>query len=151
MEKLEIYNEIVIQASAKYVWDVLTKSEYTKMYMFGCEAVSDWQEGSPLLWKGSWEGKEMVFVKGAIVKIVPNKLVVYTVFDPNSKSLKDIPENYLSVSYELSVLNSQTKLVVTQGDYNRVGDGEKRYQESYNGGEGWNPLLVQIKRIAEGL
>jgi uncharacterized protein YndB with AHSA1/START domain len=151
MEKLEIYNEIVIQASVKYVWDVLTKSEYTKMYMFGCEAVSNWQEGSPLLWKGSWEGKEMVFLKGAIVKIVPYKLVLYTVFDPNSKSLKDVPENYLSVSYELSVENSQTKLVVTQGDYNRVGDGEKRYQESYNGGEGWNLLLIQIKQIAEGL
>jgi uncharacterized protein YndB with AHSA1/START domain len=107
MEKLEIYNEIVIQASVKYVWDVLTKSEYTKMYMFGCEAVSNWQEGSPLLWKVSWEGKEMVFLKGAIVKIVPYKLVIYTVFDPNSKSLKDVPENYLSVSYELSVENSQ--------------------------------------------
>lgn len=151
MEQKYIINEISISAKAENVWKVLTKSEFTKIYMYGCEAVSEWKEGSSLLWKGTWEGKEMVFVKGYIVKIIPNKTLVYTVFDPNNTTLNDVPENYLTVSYELSLENSQTKLVVTQGDYNKVGDGEKRYQESYNGGEGWNPLLIQIKKIAEGL
>ena len=28
-------------------------------------------------------------------------------------------------------------------------DGEKRYKETYNDGEGWNPILIQIKKIAE--
>jgi hypothetical protein len=31
-----------------------------------------------------------------------------------------------------------------------VADGQKRYEDSYNGGEGWNPILVQIKALAEG-
>ncbi len=37
--------------------------------MFGCETVSDWKTGSPLLWKGTYEGNEMVFVKGTVLDI----------------------------------------------------------------------------------
>jgi hypothetical protein len=49
----------------------------------------------------------------------------------------------------LSEENSQTALTVTQGDYAGVADGERRYQEAYNGGEGWNPILIEIKKLAE--
>ena len=74
--------------------------------------------------------------------------MVYTTIDPNS-TLPDIPENYLTVTYDLAVENGQTLLTVTQGDYSKVADGERRYKESYNGGEGWNPILVQIKKLVE--
>jgi len=65
--------------------------------------------------------------------------------------MEDKPENYLTVTYKLSVENGQTVLTVTQGDYSKVADGEKRYKESYNNGEGWNPILVEIKKLAETL
>ena len=118
--------------------------------MFGCETVSDWKEGSSLLWRGSYEGKEMIFVKGAIVRIEKDKFLAYTVFDPNSK-MEDIPSNYLTVTYELSSTNGHTVLSVTQGDYNTVAEGEKRYKEASNNGEGWNPILVKIKELVEGV
>lgn len=36
------------------------------------------------------------------------------------------------------------------GSYATVADGEKRYQDSYNSGEGWrNPILVEIKKVFE--
>ena len=145
---LLIQNNITIKAPARQVWNALTNPEETKKYMFGCETVSDWQPGSPLLWKGSYEGKEMIFVKGNIVSIQPGKSLVYTVFDPNS-TMEDIPENYLTVTYEISEENGQTLLVVTQVDYSIVADGERRYAESYNGGQGWNPILLEIKKILE--
>jgi len=151
MQPLFIKNEILINASTSIVWDVLTKPEYTQKYMFGCETVSDWKVGSSLLWKGSYEGKEMIFVKGNIVEIKPNELLIYTVIDPNNPAMIDVPENYLTVTYSLSETNNQTKLIVTQGDYNKVLDGEKRYNESYNNGKGWNPILVEIKKVAESL
>ena len=147
---LIIENNIEIAAPASKVWDVLTNPEQTKKYMFGCETVSDWKAGSTLLWRGSYEGKEMVFVKGTIKEIKPNALLVYTVIDPNNHNIPDIPQNYLDVTYRLSEANGQTKLTVTQGDYATVAEGEKRYQESYNDGIGWDPILVQIKAIAEG-
>lgn len=149
MQKLIITNTITINAPTSKVWDALVNPEQTKKYMFGCETVSDWKVGSELLWRGSYEGKEMVFVKGTITTITPDKFLAYTVIDPNNTAIADIPENYLTVTYKLDTENGQTVLTVTQGDYNKVAEGEKRYQESYNSGEGWNPILVEIKKLVE--
>ncbi len=146
-KELIITNSIYIKAPAAKVWDALTNPEQTKKYMFGCETVSDWRIGSPLLWRGSYEGKEMVFVKGTILGIRPNEYLVYTVIDPNNPNIPDIPENYLTVTYTLTKENDGTTLTVTQGDYATVADGEKRYKESYNDGLGWDPILVQIKEL----
>ena len=116
--------------------------------MFGCEVVSDWKAGSPLLWNVTYKGKEMVFVKETILELIPEKILKYTTFDPNITIL-DVPQNYLTVTYELETINGQTVFTVTQGDYNTVAEGEKRYKESYNNGDGWNPILVEIKKLVE--
>ncbi|MBY0478038.1 MAG: SRPBCC domain-containing protein [Chitinophagaceae bacterium] len=145
---LFVKNSIRINAALVDVWDALVNPAQTKKYMFGCETVSDWKPGSELLWKGEYEGKEMVFVKGTILEIDPPRLLVYTTIDPNS-SIDDVSENYLSVTYALSEENGQTILTVTQGDYSKVAEGERRYNEAYNNGEGWNPILVEIKKLAE--
>ena len=147
-KSLIVKNSINIDAEGSKVWDALTNPEQTKKYMFGCETVSDWKKGSPLLWKGNWEGKEMVFVKGNIVDIDPGKFLAYTTIDPNAE-MEDIPANYLTVTYSLSEEEGQTTLTVTQGDYANVADSEKRYDEAYNNGEGWNPILVEIKKVVE--
>lgn len=148
-KQLIVKSEISIKAPAEKVWDALTNPEQTKKYMFGCETVSDWKKGSPLLWKGNYEGKEMVFVKGHIVDIRPGEFLAYTTIDPNNPGVPDIPENYVTVTYELAEENGQTKLQVTQGDFAGVADGEKRYEETYNNGEGWNPVLVKIRELVE--
>lgn len=144
---LIVESTITIEAPADKVWDALVNPEQTKKYMFGCETVSDWQPGSELLWKGSYEGKEMIFVKGAIKAIEPGKHLAYTTIDPNS-DIADIPDNYLTVTYDLTTANGHTVLTVSQGDYSKVGDGEKRYRETLEGG-GWQPILEQIKKLAE--
>lgn len=148
MEPLIVKSIITIDAPASKVWDALVNPEKTKVYMFGCETVSDWKVGSPLLWKGNYEGQDMVFVKGDILAIEPEKLLTYTTIDPNS-SIDDVSENYLQVTYLLTRENDKTVLTVTQGDYNTVANGEKRYAEAYNHGEGWNPILVEIKKLVE--
>lgn len=148
MDKLKVKNNITINAPASKVWDVLTNPEQTKKYMFGCKTVSDWKIGSPLLWKMMHDGQEVTAVKGKITDIKPEKLLEYTVLDPNS-TIEDIPENYLTVTYELTPKEGETQLIVTQGDFATVADGDKRYKEVYNNGEGWNPILIQIKKIAE--
>jgi len=139
---------ITINAPVAKVWDALVNPEQTKKYMFGCETVSDWKVGSPLLWQMEYEGKPFIPVKGNIVKIEPGKLLVYTVIDPNS-GMADIPENYLDVEYALTEANGQTTLTVTQSGFEGAAEGEKRYKDTYNNGEGWNPILVQIKALVE--
>ena len=144
---LIVKNSIAINATPDRVWDALINPEQTKKYMFGCETVSDWKPGSALLWKGNYEGKEMVFVKGNILSIETGRFLSYSTIDPNS-GIADIPENYLTVTYALTSQNGQTVLTVTQGDYATVGDGEKRYQETIDGG-GWDPILNENKKLAE--
>jgi uncharacterized protein YndB with AHSA1/START domain len=143
-----IENSIVIAADALRVWDALVNPAKTKVYMFGCEAVSDWLPGSALQWRGEYNGQAMVFVTGHVVSLQPGEKLVYTVFDPNG-TIPDLPENYLTVTYLLDDTDGSTRLSVTQGDYDTVGDGERRYAESYNNGEGWQPILEQIKILVE--
>lgn len=151
MEKrLFVKNDITIKASPAKVWDALVNPEKTKKYMFGCETLSDWKPGSSLLWKGMHEGKEIIFVKGNIIDIQEGKYLSYTTIDPNS-TIDDISENYLTVTYTLTEKNGQTHLAVSQGDYSKVAEGERRYKESFNNGEGWNPILVEIKKLVEAI
>lgn len=149
-EPLFIKNTIAIKAPTTKVWDALVNPQQTKKYMFGCETISDWQPGSLLLWQMQYEGKDFIPVKGHIVDIQPGKYLAYTVIDPHNPNIPDIAENYLTVTYELMPAGDiNTVLHVTQGDYSKVADGAKRYTDSYNNGEGWNPIMVQIKEIAE--
>ena len=145
--QLTVRNSVIIDAPASVVWDALVNPEQTQKYMFGCAAVSDWTVGSPLLWRGTHEGQEMVLVEGNVVAIEPEKFLAYTTIDPNSTT-ENVPENYLTVTYDLSVEDGQTVLTTTQGDYAAVADGDRRYQETIDGG-GWDPILTAIKTMVE--
>ncbi|MGI4728051.1 MAG: SRPBCC domain-containing protein [Janthinobacterium lividum] len=143
-----VINTIAINAPSSAVWDALVNPQKTKIYMFGCETVSDWQIGSDLLWKGQHEGQEMVFVKGKILEINPGTYLKYTVIDPFA-TYADVPENYLNVTYEVIPQGPKTMLIVTQDGFETAADGEKRYLDVYNNGEGWNTILAEIKKVAE--
>lgn len=148
MTEKKVISSVRIQTQADRVWEALVDPEYTRLYMFGCETVSDWLPGSELLWRGTYEGNPMVFVKGRILEIEPGILLRYTVIDPNA-AYPDIPENHLRVTYELEPDESGTLLKVTQDGFETVADGEKRYQDVYNNGEGWDPILKTIKELLE--
>ena len=89
----------------------------------------------------------MVFVKGDIVGIEPEKYLAYTTFDPNS-GIEDVPDNYLTVTYQLTNNDIGTTLSVTQGDFNTVAEGDKRYNDTMGGG-GWDSILQAIKNVVE--
>jgi uncharacterized protein YndB with AHSA1/START domain len=145
---LIVTNDIMINAATSKVWNALTNPQETKKYMYGCETVSDWKVGSPLLWKGTYEEQEMVFVKGNIARIQPFQELAYTTIDPNNPDILDKPENYLLVTYHLEDINGQTHLTVTQGDYTKVARGREKYDEAVNAG-GWSSILEAIKKQVE--
>ena len=142
-----IKTQITINAPASKVWDALVNPHQTKKYMFGCEVVSSFKAGSPILWKGFVDEKEVIFVKGNIVAIEPQKRLAYTTFDPNA-TWEDIPENHVTVTYTLTNENGSTTLSVTHGDFATVADGEKRYNDTMSGG-GWESILLAIKNLVE--
>lgn len=141
--ELVVNDSITIDAPPSRVWDTLVNPLMTRKYMFDCEALSDWKPGSKLEWKGATDGK--VYVTGYVVEIENERLLRYTVFDPNG-GLKDVPENYLTVSYTLSDVDGKTVLDVSQGDFAKAENGLKRYEETVNG---WGMVMKKIKEIAE--
>lgn len=145
---LIVTSEITVDAPATKVWQALTEPEWTKQYMFGCEPITDWKPGSPLLWKGTFNDVEMVAVKGEVLRFDPGRSLVYTVIDPNNPAIPDLPENYLTVTCKLTEKDGKTHLFVSQGDYSLVADGENRYRHTVDGG-GWSPVLEQIKTLVE--
>ena len=73
----------------------------------------------------------------------------YTVIDPNNPAVPDIPENYLSMIYEIRVRSgSGVVFEIIQGDYSKVAQGQKRYEDTLQGDDF---ILVKIKELAEGL
>ena len=136
--------DITIDAPRERVWDALTNPDMTQQYMFGCRTVSDWHEGSKLDWAGTHEGKEVTYVTGTIVTLQPHEKFVYTVIDPEAR-YPLTPENHLTVDITLTEVEGGTHVHVSQGDYTKVAEGEKRYGH----GNGWEGVLKGIKDLLE--
>jgi uncharacterized protein YndB with AHSA1/START domain len=83
---------VSINASVSKVWDALTNLEVIRKYMFGTDVDSDWKEGSPIVWKGEWQGKKYEG-RGVILKLEPKHLIQYSHFSPLTGQM-DLPENY---------------------------------------------------------
>ena len=113
-QNLTATKSIVIAAPAQHVWQALTDPAEVKKYMWGSEVVSDWKQGSPLIYRGVWEGKPFED-KGTILEIDPPHLLRTTYFSPLSGK-PDAPENYAEVTYRLAAEAGGTKLTVTQSN-----------------------------------
>lgn len=148
MDRLIIQEEILIDRPSTEVWDALINPSKTKLFMFGCEAVSDWKVGSTLLWNAEVEGKTITYVSGTIREFKPVEKMIYTTFDPHA-DMEDIPENHIPVTYQLSEKEDQTLLRVVQGDFAKAAQGRKRYEDTMAGG-GWAAVLENIKKVVEG-
>lgn len=131
---------ITINAPIDKVWDALVEPYMIKQYMFGTNAVSNWQEGSPIVWKGEWQGKKYED-KGLILKLEPGHMIQYSHFSPLSGQ-PDLPENYHIVTIELSDKGGQT-IVSLQQDNNAT---EEAREHSENN---WKMMLEGLKMLLE--
>lgn len=140
--QLEVNKTIEIAVSPMLVWRALTDRETIKKYFFGTEAISDWQQGSSLVFRGEWEGKSYED-KGNIHMAVPGKLLVYDYWSGFS-GLEDTPENYSMVSYNLDKSGDGTRVTLTQ-----KGFAEEEAQKHAEGG--WTMVLQNLKELLEGV
>ena len=129
-----------IHAPASKVWDALTKPDLIKQYLFGTEVTTDWQVGSPITYKGIWEGKAYED-KGQILQIEPGKLLVST-FWSSFTGLPDTPENYNTARYELSPEGDGTRVTVTQ-------DNNATQEEADHSEQNWKMVLDGMKKLVE--
>jgi uncharacterized protein YndB with AHSA1/START domain len=131
---------IIINAPNEKVWAALTQPELIKQYLFGTHVTTDWQVGSPIIYKGVWEGKPYED-KGKVVQIEPGKLLVST-FWSSMAGMPDIPENYQTVRYELSPAAGGTRVTIIQDNNNTQEDADHSAQN-------WSMVLDGMKKLLE--
>jgi uncharacterized protein YndB with AHSA1/START domain len=132
--------QITISAPVANVWDALVNPEMIKQYMFGTNAVSDWKEGSPIVWQGEWEGKPYED-KGVILKLKPERVLQYSHFSPFSGQL-DMPEHYHTVTIELSPEGTGTLLMLSQ-------DNNSTEEDREHSEKNWGMMLTGLKKFLE--
>ncbi len=131
---------IVIHAPPATVWDALTNPAVIKQYMFGTTVVSDWKQGSTIVWKGEWQGQKYED-RGVILSFESERLIRYSHFSPLSGK-PDLPENYHIVTIRLSRRGDETFMTLTQD--NNIDENSRKHSE-----ENWNAMFVSLKRILE--
>ena len=129
-----------MDAAPEKVWNLLTKPGSDPDIMFGSEVVSDFKKGSPIVWKGEWEGKAFED-KGEIIAIdAPSRLAV-THFSPLSGD-QDSPENYHRLAFELEPISSGTRVTLVQ-------DGNASAEAAEHSTANWQMMLDGLKKAAE--
>jgi uncharacterized protein YndB with AHSA1/START domain len=129
-----------INAPRQRVWQALVDPDAIHQYMFGTQVLSDWQEGSAIIWKGEWQGKPYED-KGTILQLKPEHTLQYSHFSPLS-GVPDKPENYHTVTIELSASQNQTLVSLAQ-DHNST--EEERLHSEQN----WEMMLAGLKKFVE--
>jgi uncharacterized protein YndB with AHSA1/START domain len=130
----------LIDAPIDKVWTALITPESIKQYMFGTTVASEWREGSPITWKGEWEGKPYED-KGVILKLQPQRTLEYSHFSP-LMGRPDKPENYHRVKIDLSRAGDQTRVDLAQD--NNLTEEARAHSE-----KNWNMMLAAMKDFLE--
>jgi len=130
-----------LHAPINKVWDALTKPEIIKQYFFNTNTFTDWKLGSPIKFKGEWEGKSYED-KGTILDIEKNKLIKYDYWSSMS-GIEDKPENYAIITYKLMEKDDQVNLTIIQE--NIPDEKMKKHSE-----DNWRKVLDGLKKLLEG-
>jgi len=131
---------ITIEAARSEVWDALVDPEAIKQYMFDTNVVTDWKEGHPIVWQGEWEEKAYED-KGVILQMKPERILQYSHFSPLS-GVADKPENYHTVTIELSGDGDQTHVTLSQ-------DNNPTEEEREHSKKNWEMMLTALKKFLE--
>lgn len=139
---IQSISKITMNVSAVRVWQALTDPALVKQWQYGTDLTTDWQIGSPILFRNVWEGT-VYEQKGTILAVEPHQRIKYTLFAPRP-GLDDLPENYFTMTYMLEEVNGKTTLTIIQDD-----PREQVPQEPANDDAG-NAILNGLKKLVEG-
>jgi uncharacterized protein YndB with AHSA1/START domain len=139
-ENLSIEVSITIEAKAEEVWEAITNPDLISQYLFGTKVTSDWKEGSAISYEGEYNGK-VYHDKGVIKKLEPPKVFQSTYWS-SMGGKEDKPENYNTVTYQLSEKDGQTIVILSQD--NILSEEEKQHVS-----ENWKGVLDKLKEVVE--
>lgn len=130
----------VIQAPRQTVWDALTRPELVREYFFGTNLVTDWSIGSPVYFRGEWEGKPYED-RGTVLVFDPPRTLSFDYWSAFSGT-EDRPELRQLVRYDLEEAGGGVRVTVRQS---KVETEQAADRSSKN----WQSVLDGMKALVE--
>lgn len=137
---ITLKKKIKIESPISEVWKALTDLLKLEQAMFGCNVITNWEVGSKILFKGSWEGNEFID-KGTIIDFEEGKSYTYDYWS-NFSGLPDSPENYSIIKFQLDEVDNGTILYLVQSNFAT----QSMYQHSE---KNWDIALNSMKELVE--
>ncbi|TNM37482.1 SRPBCC domain-containing protein [Nocardioides albidus] len=131
--------DVRISASPSQVWQALTDPEQIREYFFGARVDTSWEPGSPITWRGEYDGRPFED-KGEVLEVEPEQRLVMTHYSPLT-GRPDTPENYHRLTWSLRDDGDRTEVQVDQS----LTDGETEGSAQEN----WSNVLRQLKEHVE--
>lgn len=131
-----VIKNMAIQAPPSKVWEAFIKPELTKQFFFDCDVQSNFNIGDDITF--SLNG--IIYVKGKITYCIPEKLLAYTCFSPQTELITDL---HTVVTMAFVTEGETTQLTITQGSFKE--DMERFNQTS----KGWDYVLNGLKILLE--
>jgi uncharacterized protein YndB with AHSA1/START domain len=146
MSKITAEATADINAPRGAVWRSLTDPARIKQYYLGAEVQTDWQVGSPITFKGDWEGKPYED-RGEILVFEPEQKLAYSHFSP-MRGKPDAPENYDVVEVTLDERDGTTRVTLRQSNLEGgATDEDRANREDYE--KNWKQMLDGLKKTTE--
>lgn len=129
-----------IDAPRSEVWRVLTDPDEIEKYMFGSRVETDWKPGSPITWKGEYEGKTYEDT-GEILEVEPERRLKLT-HSSAASSGGPASGSFHTLVYSLEDKNGMTHVSVSQ-DNNTSDEAAEHSQAN------WERMLSGLKEVVE--
>ena len=138
---------VAISASPGEVWRALTDPDEIKQYYMGnADVQTDWKVGSPVTFRGEWNGTAFED-KGEIVKFEPERALAYSHFSPMTGQ-PDEPENYHLVAITLDARDEETTVTLEQSNLTGgVTDDDRAHRDDYE--QNWQQMLDKLRDTVE--
>gem|GEM_PF-1122085 len=117
------------------VWNALVDTELVAQYMMGAKLTTDWKEGGPITWEGTWNGKPF-HACGKVLQVREPDLLQYTHIDTTAQG----PPEKHTITVELKHAAGATHLRLTQ-DNNASAEAARQSEKN------WTAILDTMKRV----
>jgi uncharacterized protein YndB with AHSA1/START domain len=131
---------VTVRAPRERVWDAITQPAIVKQYFFGTDLDTDWKVGSPLFFRGEWQGKRYED-RGTVLAYEPMNALEYNYWSAFSGA-EDKPETRQIIRYQLEPVADGVSVTVTQSNVATQTSVDHSAQN-------WRGVLDAMKRLLE--
>lgn len=133
--------DVVIDAPAKNVWQILMAPETAVRILPITEVLAPWRVGEPFLWMFTLADK-VCRVEGFVFRATPDELLEFEYQDAHSREVRGIHDHVHRVKIQLNDAAGKTHVTLTQ-------DANLGETETAHAAGGWRLALHRLKWAVE--